>query len=78
MAISYFIRVPSFKSTAFVVWILTRGCGGRGVNFPPCFNATSERPCTIGLTSSALEAPVSSGEKFPSDNIQNLHSLKNR
>ena len=48
MTISYFISVPSFKSTAFVVWILARG---EGVNSPPplCFKATSEPPCTIGL-----------------------------
>ena len=54
MTISYFISVPSFKSTAFVVWILARDGGGgrRGVNLPlppPCFKATLEPPCTIGL-----------------------------
>ena len=38
--------MPSFKSTAIVVWILA---------LPPppppsqCFNPTSEPPCTIGL-----------------------------
>ena len=35
MTKSYFISVPSFKSTAFVVWTLARGEGGEGVNLPP-------------------------------------------
>ena len=34
MTISYFISVPSFKSTAFVVWILARE-GGGGKFTPP-------------------------------------------
>ena len=50
MTISYFISVPSFKSTAFVVWILARGSKFA----PSCFNGTSEPPCTIGLRESAL------------------------
>ena len=48
MAISYFISVPSFKSTVFVVWILAR-VGGGEFTPTPCFKATSETPCTIGL-----------------------------
>ena len=47
MAISYFMNVPSFKKTAFVVWILATE--GEGKFTPLCFNATSEPPCTIGL-----------------------------
>ena len=54
MTISYYISVPSFKLTAFVVSILASGEmeGGGGGKFipPPCFNATSEPPWTIGLT----------------------------
>ena len=53
MTISYFISVPSFKSTAFVVWILARGGGGKFTP-PPCFNAATEPPCTIGLNYSTL------------------------
>ena len=49
MTISYFISVPSFKSTAFVVWILARGAKFKPP--APCFSATSEPPCTIGLMS---------------------------
>ena len=47
MTISYFISAPSFKSTAFMIWILA---GGRVNLTPPCFNTTSEPPCTIGLS----------------------------
>ena len=35
MKISYFISVPSFKPTAFVVWILARGGGGKFTPHPP-------------------------------------------
>ena len=43
MKISYFISVPSFKSTAFVVWILARGkFTPPPPPHPPCFKAT---PC---------------------------------
>ena len=49
MTIGYFISVPSFKSTAFVVSILAREGGGKFTPPPLCFNATSEPPCTIGL-----------------------------
>ena len=49
MTISYFISMPNFKSTAFVVWILARRWGGGGnLPPPPCFSTTSEPPCTIG------------------------------
>ena len=49
MTISYFVNVPVFKSTAFVVWILPRS-GRRGIYpLPRCFNTTSEPPCAIGL-----------------------------
>ena len=52
MTISYFISVPTFKSTAFVVWVSARREeGGRGGNF----NATSEPPWTIGLTTASME-----------------------
>lgn len=49
MTISYFISLPSFKSTVFVVWILARVGGGGKFTHTPCFKATSETPCTIGL-----------------------------
>ena len=43
-------KFAKFQVTAFVVWILASGRGGGGgVNLPPpCFNTTSEPPCTIG------------------------------
>ena len=40
--------MPSFKSTAIVVWILARPTPCPPLP-PQCFNATSEPPCTIGL-----------------------------
>ena len=50
MTIICFLSVPSFKATAFVVWILAMGEGEWWGKFiPPCFNATSEPPSTIGL-----------------------------
>ena len=59
MKISYFISVPSFKSTAFVICILAKGL--KGVNLPPprppCLNATSEPPCTIGLRLLFMKTP---------------------
>ena len=62
MTISYFISVPSFKSTAFVVWILAKGGGGKFTPLP-CFKATSEPPCTIGLIAEAA-AVIPNGTKI--------------